>query len=147
MKAQNYYKEGTEFLHGLEIQVRDIQDNGGAALQTFTNANLAVASYRASAADDGIVSEIYNRNSQCSVVIRVRRAEGVVPCAAGQTSQAEISAPAVIILGEYSCPNLRDSNTLESVRLNNGKFFCEVAPINQCVGGGGGGGGVPPPEQ
>jgi len=33
------------------------------------------------------------------------------------------------------------------VAANNGKFFCEVAPVNQCVGGGGGGGGIPPPKQ
>ncbi len=147
MKANNYYKEGSEFLHGLEIQVRDIQDNGGSALQSITNANLAVAKYRASAADDGIVSELYDRNSQCSVVIRIRRDVPVAPCAAGQTSQAQINAPAVIILGEYTCPNLRDSNTNESVKLDNGKFFCQVAPVDQCVGGGGGGGGTPPPEQ
>lgn len=147
MKANNYYKDGPEFLHGLEIQVRDIQDNGGMALQTITNANLAVAKYRASAADDGIVSELYDRNAACSVVIRVRRDVPVAPCAAGQTAAAEINAPAVIILGEYSCPSLRDSNTQETVKLDNGKFFCQVAPVDQCVGGGGGGGGTPPPEQ
>lgn len=147
MKAYNYYKTGSEFQHGLEIQVRDIQDNGGAALQSITNANLAVAKYRASAADDGLISEIYDRNSQCNVVIRVQRDIPVAPCAAGQTSGAQITAPAITILGEYSCPSLRDANTLETVKLDNGKFFCQVAPIDQCVGGGGGGGGTPPPEQ
>lgn len=151
MKAYNYYKSGSEYQHGMDIQIRDIPDNLTQGTQEIPLgvANLAVARYRVSAADDGLVSEVYDRNAACSVKLRIIRDRGVTPCAADRRSQADFSedSEAITILGEYSCPSLRDANTLETVKLDNGKFFCQVAPTNQCVGGGGGGGGNPPPEQ
>lgn len=150
MKAYNYYKQGSEFQHGMEIQIQDINDLLQIGTQEIPvgQANMAVAKYRASAADDGIISEVYDRTSACTVKMRIIRQVGVVPCAADKQAQADYKeAQAITILGEFSCPALTDANTMETVALDNGKFFCQVAPANQCVGGGGGGGGIPPPEQ
>src|SRR5690606_8716079 len=148
MKALNRYKDDVDFRHGMEIRVNNINDDTSSGLQTFTDANMSIAKYQASAADDGVVRETYDRQSGCTVTIRIRRDIPVTPCSASQRTQADFSeAGAIVILGEFSCPNLVDAGTQESVRAENGKFYCEVAPSNQCIGGGGGGGGTPPPEQ
>ncbi len=148
MKALNRYKDDVEFRHGMEILINNINDNTSSGLQTFTDANMATSKYQASAADDGVVRETYDKQSGCSVTIRVRRAAPVAPCSADEQTRADFTETgAIIITGEFSCPNLVNASNQQSVRAENGKFFCEVGPINQCVGGGGGGGGTPPPEQ
>ncbi|MCB0366650.1 MAG: hypothetical protein KDD68_14745, partial [Bdellovibrionales bacterium] len=72
------------------------------------------------------------------------------PCTTN-TGQVEFTpSSATVIYGEFNCPSLTNSLTGTAVGANNGKFFCEVAPQNQCIGGGGGGGGgggIPPVPQ
>ncbi|MBK9039309.1 MAG: hypothetical protein IPL83_09145 [Bdellovibrionales bacterium] len=141
-----------EFLHGMEIRISNIPDNGGQAAQTYNQSAGVIlnnALYKASAASDGLVSESYNRiDTACAVEITIERAQGVLPCAQNTDQVAFEPQSATILLGEFNCPSLTNTRTNRAVAANNGKFFCEVAPVDQCVGGGGGGGGgIPPREQ
>lgn len=137
-------------VHGLDIAVQGIPDNGGMALQSYDQSNgvnIPTADYIASAASDGFPQMTFSRGvTGCTVHINIKRAVGVAPCDPGKTTVADVSAVAVQIYGEYDCPSLVNPQG-QSVALHNGKFFCEVAPVDQCIGGGGGGGGVPPPQQ
>lgn len=148
MKAYNRYKTGSDFQHGMEIQINNINDDLSTGTQEISGAVLQSAKYRASAADDGIISELYDKKTACTLTMRIIRQVSVTPCADDKKDQADyMEAQAITILGEYSCPTLTDAVTAKSVKADNGKFFCQVASGNQCVGGGGGGGGAPPPEQ
>jgi len=153
----NWYKGGSAtdgsstFIHGSEIRIQGIADKGIVGLQEFTSAQgakITTSTYRASAADDGMNAENYSRiDIPCTVTIRVERADAVAPCAPNLKEAADFTDKAVILLGEFNCPKMTDTATGRSVAAENGKFFCEVHPSNQCVGGGGGGGGQPPPQQ
>ena len=161
IQGLNWYQGGNaidyanEFIHGMEIGIANIPDNGGSAPQTYTSGDHGVllnkALYKVSAGDDGIVKENYNRiDTACSVEITVERGQAVTPCTTN-TGQVEFTpSSATVIYGEFNCPSLTNSLTGTAVGANNGKFFCEVAPQNQCIGGGGGGGGgggIPPVPQ
>ncbi|MCC7405444.1 MAG: hypothetical protein IT288_13680 [Bdellovibrionales bacterium] len=151
-QGSNRIDTANEFLHGMEIKIASIPDNGGSAPQTYNSSSngvvLSHSLYRVSASDDGIVKEVYTKNAACTVEITIERGEAVTPCTSN-TDQVEFTpATATILYGEFNCPNLRNSSTGTSVAAENGKFFCEVAPVDQCVGGGGGGGGgIPPTPQ
>ncbi|MCB0384344.1 MAG: hypothetical protein KDD43_03050 [Bdellovibrionales bacterium] len=146
---------GNQFIHGMEIRVNNIPDNGSSASQTYTQSDgvqLHSASYRVSAGDDGITHENFNRIDQaCTIEITVQRDEGVMPCSSNSDKVEFTPTTATIILGEFQCPTLTNSSTGKSVSAQNGKFYCEVAPVDQCVGAGGpcvngicsGGGGIP----
>ncbi|MBK7843186.1 MAG: hypothetical protein IPJ71_05740 [Bdellovibrionales bacterium] len=140
-----------EFLHGMEIKLSNIPDNGGQASQTYDQSvgvRLNNAFYKVSAASDGLVSENYNRiDTSCTVEITIEREEGMLPCAENTDQVAFEPQSATILYGEFNCPSLTNTRTNRAVAAKNGKFFCEVAPADQCVGNGGGGGGIPPREQ
>lgn len=135
--------------HGLALTVDHIPDTGAGASAPVTyssgSSSVAVtkASYDLSKIDELAAAETYATNNGCSVTITISHPEGAMPCDGGQTG---IIKPPTVILGDYSCPQMV-SSTGRSIKLQNGHFFCEVGPANQCVGGGGGGGGVPPPSQ
>ncbi|MBK8203361.1 MAG: hypothetical protein IPK68_13895 [Bdellovibrionales bacterium] len=150
-QGDNSVELSDEFLHGMEIKLNNIPDNGGQAAQTYNQSagvRLSSALYKVSAASDGLVSENYNRiDTACAVEITIERAEGMQPCSENVGQVAFEPQSATILYGEFNCPSLTNTRTNRATAAKNGKFFCEVAPVDQCVGGGGGGGGVPPREQ
>ena len=159
IQGLNWYQGGSridyanEFIHGMEIKIANIPDNGGQATQTYNSSSDGVSLnnglYKVSAGDDGIVKENYNRLDQaCTVEITIERGQAVVPCSTN-TDRVEFKpAAATVLYGEFNCPSLTNTATGSAVAANNGKFFCEVAPQDQCIGGGGGGGGgIPPTPQ
>ena len=159
IQGLNWYSGGlqmdrdNQFIHGMQVRISDIPDNGSSAPQTYTQddgVNLHNALYRVSAGDDGINKENYNRDQACTIEITVQRDEGVVPCEHSPEKVEFKPSSATRILGEFHCPSLTNSSTNRSVGAHNGKFYCEVAPIDQCVGApctvgncSGGGGGIP----
>jgi len=157
--GMNWYNKGSEanfanvFLHGMSIQLTEIPDTGASGEQTYSSQSqgvkLSSISYDVSAADDGLPHETFNSiQTPCTVEVTIVRAQPVAPCAAGQQESADFADQSAIqIYGEFNCPSIRNTAGTASVAAQNGKFFCEVAPSNQCIGGGGGGGGTPPPEQ
>lgn len=144
IQGLNWYTGGLnmttnpQFVHGMEIRVNNIPDNGSSTPQTYTQADgvkLHSALYRVSASDDGLVQENYNRiDEACAIEITVQRDEGVVPCTDNPDKVAFTPTTATIIYGEFKCPKLTNAATGKPVAADNGKFFCEVAPFNQCVG-------------
>lgn len=143
INAQNWYQNNDIYKHGQYVKVESITDNLSVGTQTITNANLTEARYSTAASDDIFAQEVFSKNSTCQIRLRVVRAQAVTPCAT--TENADFTeAGTITILGEYSCPSLRQASTGNTVEIENGKFFCEVGPVDQCVGGGGGGGGAPP---
>lgn len=156
--GMNWYNKGGEadfantYLHGMSINLNGIPDTGAAGEQTYNQSHgvsLASISYDVSAAEDGLPHETFNNiRTACTIEVSIVRAQPVAPCAAGQTAAADFADQSAIqIYGEFNCPNIRNTGGNANVAAQNGKFFCEVAPSNQCIGGGGGGGGTPPPEQ
>lgn len=147
--GQNKIDPNNSFMHGMKMTINNINDNLSVGTQSFSDANVELAQYYVSNADDSsYVQEIYEKNAGCTVHLTLVRATGVTPCAEDQRTTYDFEEDeAFQIYGEFSCPNLRNSSNQVSVRADDGKFFCEVAPVNQCVGGGQGGGGDPPPEQ
>lgn len=156
--GMNWYNNGSEanfanvFLHGMSIKLTGIPDTGAASEQTYNQSHgvqLASISYDVSAADDGLPHETFNSiQTACTVEVTIVRAQPVAPCADGLKAEADFAdLSAIQIYGEFNCPSIRNTANTASVAAENGKFFCEVAPSNQCIGGGGGGGGTPPPEQ
>ena len=99
--------------------------------------NMAVAAYQ------------FEKDAACSLALRVSRAAAIVPCAENEQNNADFQeADVVTILGEFQCPQLAHASKDLTIQAENGKFYCQVASQNQCIGGGGGGGGgVPPPDQ
>lgn len=157
IRGVNWYQGSTQanldddFLHGMEVKINNIPDNGGTSTQTYSQSDgvkLDSALYKTSAESDGLVDENYDRiNTACTVEITIERAQTLSPCSTN-TDQVEFEpTSATILLGEFNCPSLTNRSTGLSVAANNGKFYCEVAPQDQCVGGGGGGGGTPPREE
>lgn len=155
ISGMNWYQGGVkidlanEFIHGMEIRVNSIPDNGGATPQSYSNSDgvrLDNALYKVSAGDDGITKEDFNRLDQvCDIKIRIERAQAVAPCSSGSVEFSPVVA--TILLGEFDCSKLTNAALARSIEARNGKFYCEVAPVQQCVGGGGGGGGTPPTPQ
>ena len=158
VNSRNWYKsvgnKDDDFATELDFNLTGIADSGQVGEQSFSdtagNVSLDSASYKVSAADDGRVAEHFQKDGACTIALRIIRAEALVPCAENERNQADFQEgqTALQFFGEFQCPNLVENTQGTSTAVNNGKFFCEEAPVNQCVGGGGGGsGGIPPPEQ
>lgn len=140
------YRNAQDAVGGMSLTIVEINDNGGDQLQSFSagsGQSIDTAKFLVSAASDGMVQETFSTNGNgCQVAMRMKRAFGAVPCADGTGKPSEV----IQYMGEWSCPNLTlEGKAARSVRVENGKFFCEQAIGDQCYGGGGGG-GVPPIE-
>jgi hypothetical protein len=153
LNSSNTYKNDAgnndNFITEQDIRVTGIQDTGSQGLQSFSDAVLDEISYRVPAADDGRPSDQFEKDAACSLALRVSRAAAIVPCAENEQNNADFQeADVVTILGEFQCPQLAHASKDLTIQAENGKFYCQVASQNQCIGGGGGGGGgVPPPDQ
>jgi hypothetical protein len=89
----------------MDIQITNINDNLSTGTQEISGEVLQSARYRASEADDGIISELYNKKSACTLTMRIIRQVGVTPCADDKKAQADFKeSKAITILGEFSCP-------------------------------------------
>lgn len=146
----NTYDDGTNpsLVHGMSFDVSGIMDNGGSTKQTFShsagsssNPKLNSGVYQTAEDPDVKPREHFGQNADCALTINVQHLQGAVPCSSG--SGAQIQA-ATRISGSFDCPNLLEGSSPKAVAAHNGYFYCEVGPIDQCVGGGQGGGGVPP---
>ncbi len=156
ISGKNYYQDESDYTgsegvykHGLSLSVQNIPDTGANGLQSFTEANgisVRNAQYSVSTVDEtpaqALLNENYNKNGDCDVTLNMVRATAVTPCNDGSS----VESVAIQIYGEYSCPQMR-STSGRTISVNNGKYFCEWAMADSCVGGGGGGGGEPPPPQ
>lgn len=153
VNPKNANTDVSVYQKGMDITVAGIPDNGSQGVQSYTQSNgvsINSANFRAAASGDSIPADLYQKSAACTVHISVQRAKATTPCAAGQTSRADFSESDVVqIYGEFNCPTLTSSAAGNSTQVaaNNGKYFCEIGPTQQCIGGGGGGGGAPPPQQ
>lgn len=142
------YRAPDYTVHGMSMELRDVADSGDATgqVQSFSSSNNTVRmsslTYRVAGEGDGLMTRTYALNSSCSVDMRLIRLEQVgQPCSTG--NQPNEIRTEEIYWGEFSCPSLT-AGTGDTVRVENGKFYCADHSVDRCNGGGGGGGGINP---
>jgi hypothetical protein len=122
-----------------------VNDPGNSGSITQSNVPLTSMEYLTAEAPDGSASQYtYQMDSSCTANVSVQRSQAVQPCPTGESGT---QSPVTIILGTFSCPKLASTSpdTTRSISINNGYFYCQVAPSNNCVGGGQSGGTPPIP--
>lgn len=153
--GNNYYQDSNDYTgsegayeHGLSLQVVNIPDSGADGLQQFTVSNgirVNAAQYAVSTVDEtptqALLNERFNKDGNFDVTLNMIRATAEIPCSDGSSVQSV----AIQIYGSYSGPMRSTSG--RTVTVSNGKYFCEWAMADSCVGGQGQGGGEPPPPQ
>lgn len=141
----NNYQTYSYGRHGMSIKLDNIDDpktNGTIVRTHLDGVTMSSANYNVTSIGDAVVERNFAKIGNCTQRISVTHAIAVTPCASGPAAESDT----VTLLGEFQCPVLRSGS--DEVEAKHGKFFCEVATVDRCVGGGGGGGGgVPPPEQ
>ena len=144
--ARHLYGKNTEAnldeRGGMFMRINDIPDDLSAS-QAFTSAvdgiKIDSLRYRIHGSTDTADDEVFQKQDQCDVALRLQRATAMVPCDSGPS----VASETITILGEFSCPILATSGGSQ-IEAQNGAFFCEVGRVDKCVGGGGGsGGGIP----
>jgi hypothetical protein len=131
-------------LHGMSLDIDNIQDNGNPGNQTISTDQADLNNVRVNLAgeNDGLIqADQYNRMGACEVQMRLIKAESMVPCSNGTPRLTQ----SIEILGEFTCPTLVNGDG-DTLSVTNGKFFCGDSRSDRCQGGGGGGGGQPPPQ-